>query len=103
MNSTRRTKRTDAATAKQPSTPDEIRIAINHLNTRIVNEYGGQAACDRLEEELQGLVAQIEATVVRPVSRKTTTRMNNVDPLEPIAVPEPPQKPPTRRGSKRNT
>lgn len=52
-------------------TDEKLLAAINRLSIRIVNELGGQEACDRLEAELAELKARAGLTDWKPVSRKT--------------------------------
>lgn len=90
----------DPMTGNRLLTPDELRVAINHLQTKIVVELGGQAACDRLEAELQVLIAQTTPIAGPPVSRKTTTRTSTEPAFSALAETVPAAvKPRTRRGS----
>lgn len=52
-------------------TDEKLLAAINRLATRIVNELGGQEACDRLEAELVELKARAGLLEWKPASRKT--------------------------------
>jgi hypothetical protein len=42
--------------------PDELRVAISRLATRIAQENAGQDVCDRLEGELNALQAALDVT-----------------------------------------
>ena len=55
----------DPVTGKANATPDELRIAINRLGRKIVNE-SNQAECDRMEGELQELETQFNSLIKPP-------------------------------------
>lgn len=68
----RKTNTVQNSGVNRPMTADELQIAINRLQVKIVNEHGGQVECDRLEAELQALIAQQIVPIVKPVSRRSS-------------------------------
>jgi len=58
----------DPLTGLPTATPEELRIAINRLGRKLVNETN-QAECDRMEAELQQMEARFNA-VSPPVKLK---------------------------------
>ena len=49
----------DPLTGQPSATPDELRVAINRLGRKLVNEIN-QVECDRMEVELQELEARVK-------------------------------------------